>query len=275
MWNPFKKAEPKPAANASSAPDASSDAPEPPDNQVLVAAIKDMKLDTLMGDMRPMHRAIIASDLLLPLHEPPRQADGGTILRFMTFNDNSSMCAFTDIERMRAFFTGMPGVGAGVHIQFTGGQELCEMASRSEMALLSINPASDAHYAMPPHVYRVLQHGYVPSSVADEAVRSPQIAIASPMSGLPTEPELQAWREALAEGGARAAWWFNVMLEDVRELRYAIAVECPAERFEALSSALVGAWLGLWPVNTPLWTHHMESDETSQAIRAGGAPIFP
>lgn len=268
MWNPFKKAEPQPAPSASSAPDAT-------DNQVLVAAIQRMKLDTLMGDMRPMHRAIIASELLLPLHEPPRQVDGGMLLRYMTLQDNSVMCAFTDMERLRAFFTGMPGVGAGIHVQFTTGKDLCEMAEHDDMALLAINPDSDAHYAMPPHVFRVLQHGYVPSSVADETVHSPQIAIARPMSGMPSEGELQAWREALSQGGARAAWWFNVLLDDVRELRYAIAVECEPERFEPLSSALVGAWLGKWPVNTPLWTHHMESDESSQAIRAGGVPIFP
>jgi len=270
MWNPFKKLEAKPQPEAT--PPANTDVP---DNQVLVAAIQRMKLDTLLGDMRPMHRAIIASELMLPLHEPPRQTEGGMILRMMTFNDNSRMCVFTDMERMRAFLSEFPEVGTGVHVQFTGGQELCAMAARSEMPLLAINPASDAHYAMPPHVYRVLEHGYIPSSVADETVRSPQIAIARPMSGLPSQDELQAWREALSEGGATAAWWFNVMLDDVRELRYAIGVECEAERFEALRSALVGAWLGKWPVNTPLWTHRMDDDETSQAIRAGGAPIFP
>lgn len=268
MWNPFKKSQPQPA------PSASNDA-TPPDNEALVAAIKDMKLDTLMGDMRPMHRAIIDSELLLPLHEPPRQVNGGMILRYMTLRDNTVMCAFTDIERMRAFFSQVPGIGTGVHVQFTRGQELCEMAAHDDMALLAINPDSDAHYAMPPHVYRVLQHAYVPSSVADETLHSPQIAIARPMSGMPSDGELQAWREALSQGGARAAWWFNVLLDDVRELRYAIAIECEPQRFEPLSNALVGAWLGLWPVNTPLWTHHMESDESSHAIRAGGVPIFP
>ena len=242
-----------------------------PDNAGLIRLIHDFKLDTLMGDMRPMHRAILSSNLLLPLHEPPR--DGR--LRYMTFNDDSALCAFTDEEHLRAFFADAPNLTAQMAIAFLSGATLCDMAMQGELSLLSINPRSGEHYAMPSHVFRVLAHGYVPSSVADEELRSQQIAVARPLSGMPSQEELQAWREVLVRNNAMAAFWFNLLLDDVKELRYAIGVECAPEGFEILRSQLVGAWFGKWPVNTPLWVQHLSDDETSRAIRQGGAPVYP
>lgn len=243
----------------------------PSDNTELIALIHTMKLDTLMGDMRPMHRAILSAHLLLPLHEPPH--DGR--LRYITFNDDSTLCAFTDAAHWRAFCGDAPNLPAQLAVAPLSGALLCDMAMQGDLALLAINPGSPEHYAMPPHVFRVLAHGYVPSSVSDETLHSPQIAVARPLSGLPTDVELQAWRAVLAQYGATAAFWFNVLLDDVKELRYAIGVECAPEQFETVQSQLTQAWFGKWPVNTPLWVQHLNDDATSQAIRQGGVPIYP
>lgn len=264
VFNPFRKRDPKP------------NAPQiMPENPALVSLIFQMKLDTLMGDMRPLHRAILGANLLLPLHEPPRQGERGMVLRYMTFTDDTTLCAFTDPTRLRDFFSEAPDKGAGVHVGLVDGTMLCQMAMQAELPLLAINPASDAHYAMPPHVYRLLAHDYVPSSVADEIVRSPQVVVARPLSGPPSEQELDRWRNVLAQGGATSAFWFNIVLEDVREVRYALGVECSADKFDALQNGLVGAWFGIWPVNTPLWVQHLSNDATSQAVRDGGTLIYP
>ncbi len=273
MFNPFKKREP---TNREPAPAA---APMP-DNANLVTLIQQMKLDTLMGDMRPMHRAIIEAEFLIPLLEPPTQTPQGTRLLYMTFDNavcgpQSTLAVFTDAARMREFFGANSPVGAGVHVDFWSGKTCCETAMQAELPLLAINPLSDAHYAMPPHVYRALAFGYVPSSVAAPQIHGAQIAIARPLSGLPSQQELDAWRAVLKLNGSQSAYWFNVLLDDVGELRYGIGVECESEKFETIQEELVSAWLGIWPVNTPLWVWHLEDDAESQAIRGGGAPIFP
>ncbi len=251
-----------------------------PDNAGLVELIGRMKLDTLMGDMRAMHRAIIASELLVPLLEPPTVTPEGTRMRYMTFDNEvfgptSTLALFTDAPRMRTFFGPNSAVGAGVHVGFWDGRTACNAAMDAELPLLAINPLSDAHYAMPPHVYRALAFGYVPSSVADEELRSPQLAIARPMSGPPSKQELVAWHGVLSEHGASSTFWFNVLLDDVMELRYGIGVACAPEAFDAISTGLVTAWLGIWPVNTPLFVHRLGDDPESAAIREGGMPIFP
>ena len=236
-----------------------------------------MKLDTLMGDLRPLHRALIEAEFLIPLLEPPTQTPQGTRMLYMTFDNavfgpQSTLAVFTDAPRMREFFG--QSAREGVHLGFWSGKTCCEAAMQAELPLLAINPTTDAHYAMPPHVYRVLAFGYVPSSVAEPEIKGAQMAIARPLSGLPTQPELDAWRTVLQKHGAGAAYWFNVLLDDVMELRYGIGVECEAEKFEAIGDELVKAWLGIWPVNTPLFVHHLGSDAESEAIRAGGAPIY-
>jgi hypothetical protein len=135
-----------------------------PDNAGLVELIGRMKLDTLMGDMRAMHRAIIASELLVPLLEPPTVTPEGTRMRYMTFDNEvfgptSTLALFTDAGRMRTFFGPDSAVGAGVHVGFWDGRTACNAAMDAELPLLAINPLSDAHYAMPPHVYRALAFG--------------------------------------------------------------------------------------------------------------------
>ena len=143
-----------------------------------------------------------------------------------------------------------------------------------EMALLAINPGTNEHYAMPPHVYRVLAFGVIPSSVADEAIHSDTITIARPISGLPTEDELNAWRAVLKKHNANAAYWFNILLEDVGELRYAIGLDCGPANSQDLASELIGAWFGLWPVNSPLYLLPLSDDETSKLVRQGSIKFF-
>lgn len=274
MFNPFKKREPS-APSEVAAPTAATS----PDNAHLIELIHQMKLDTLLGDMRPLHRAIMNAEFLVPLHEPPQQTPQGTRMLYMTFDNahfgaDSTLALFTEPERMRAFLGGSPALGSRVCVGFWNGTTACNAAMNAELPLLAINPGGDAHYAMPPHVYRVLAFGYVPSSVADEAIESQQIAIARPLSGLPSPQELDAWRAVLQTHGASRAYWFNLLLDDVKELRYAIGVECDEEKFAQIQSDLVGAWLGIWPVNTPLWVQQLGVDEQSQVIREGGALIY-
>ena len=274
MFNPFKKRAPEPAHEP---------APQTqpmPDNSALVSLIHTMKIDTFMGDLRPMHRAILGSQLLVPLHEPPTVTPQGTRMLYMTFDNavfgpQSTMALFTDAARMREFFGPDSSVGARVCVGFWDGKTACNAAMSAEMPHLAINPLSDAHYAMPPHVYRALAFGYVPSSVAQTEIKTPQIAIARPLSGMPSEQELSAWREVLRSRGASAAFWFNVLLDDVMELRYAIGVACAPESFQSVRDELISTWFGIWPVNTPLFVYQLTDDAESSAIRAGGAPIFP
>ena len=269
MFNPFKKRELEPTTPSAAMPA----------NDSLVALIHQMKRDTLSGDMRPLHRAIIEAELLVPLHEPPQQTPQGTRMRYMTFDNahfgpDSTLALFTDAQRMRAFLGDNSALGVQVCVGFWNGKTACNAALNADLPLLALNPGSDAHYAMPPHVYRALAFGYVPSSVADEAIQCAQIAIARPLSGLPSAPELEAWRAVLRRHGARRAYFFNLLLDDVQELRYAIGVECDDAQFAPIQSDLVGVWLGLWPVNSPLWVQQVGADQQSQTIREGGAAFY-
>lgn len=272
MLNPFKKREPE-------APVAAPTAATAPDNTGLIELIYKMKRDTLMGDMRPLHRAIIEAEFLVPLHQPPEPTPQGVRMLYMTFDNahfgaDSTMALFTDAERARDFLGGSPAQGERVCVGVWNGKTACQAATYAGLPLLAINPAGDAHYAMPPHVYRVLAAGYVPSSVADDEMKSPQITIARPLSGLPSEPELNAWRAVLKQHGAARAYWFNLLLDDVMELRYAIGVECEGAKFEEIQLDLAGAWLGIWPVNSPLWVQPLNDDGNSQSIREVGALIY-
>ena len=265
MWNPFKKSAPETSVEP---------AATMPDNSNLVALIHQMKLDTLMGDMRALHHAIIGAEFLVPLLEPPQQTPQGTRMLYMTFDNavfgpESTLALFTDTDRAREFLG-----STHCYLGFWNGKTACEAAMSAELPLLAINPGTDAHYAMPSHVYRALAFGYVLSSVADEALPKIQIAVARPLTGLPSEQELDAWRAVLARHGAQKAYWFNVLLDELGELRYAIGVECAAEKFAAIQQDLVGAWFGIWPVNTPLWVQHLDDGAEAKAIREGGAVIF-
>lgn len=73
-----------------------------------------MRDDTLGQDHRPMLRLICDTTFLLPLHEAPRQTEQGPVLRYMTFEDDSALCAFTDPERMRDFFGQYPATELSV-----------------------------------------------------------------------------------------------------------------------------------------------------------------
>ena len=268
-WNPFAaKKEEAPAQPAATSGDAL------PTNEALLEAIQNARLDTLMGDMRPMHRALLEAKLFVPLHEPPSQESGGMRLRYMTFEDDRVMCVFTDKQRMREYFLS-GGREEGVHIWFASGQEVCGMATRAGLDKIIINPNSDILYAMPPLVFRVLAEGWVPGSVSDEAIPSGQVIIGKPISGLPDETMLQIWRDVLKGNGVTEAYWFNAVLPEANELRYAFAVACESEQLAKVESDLKGAWLGKWPVNTPLFVCQLKDDPQSHVIREGGAQILP
>lgn len=270
-WNPFAR-ESQPASQPEQA---ASQGETLPNNADLLAAIEDARLDTLMGDMRPLHRVILGSELLMPLHEPPMETPQGTKLRYMTFEDDSVMLVFTDAAHLKEFFGDTnPIGGTRMCVIPMSGQDICRAATSSEMRKIIINPNADVLYVMPPLVYRVLAEGFIPGSVSDEAIPAGELIIARPISGLPDDEMMQAWREVLSQNGVTEAYWFNLIIPDRNELRYSFAVGCEEEQLKKIHSDLVGAWLGKWPVNTPLYVCRLEDDETSCAVREGGAPMF-
>lgn len=267
IWNPFRKR----SEAAMPASDGDS-APGDVDNRDLIAAIHAMKRDTLMGDMRPMHRAILRSPLLLPLHEPAQATPEGTRLRYLTFDEDATLVAFSDMAHFRAFLGDWV---PRLYMAQVTGQELCRMAGAAHLGLLAINPQSGEHYAMPPLVYNVLAQGFVPSSVTDERVREERATIAPAISGAPDAEMLGLWREIFQRNQVARAFWFNLVLLEAQELRYAWAVDCPEEQLRALQHELVAAWFGRWPVNTPLWVQPLGDDGASKTIREVALPLFP
>ncbi|RYG56974.1 hypothetical protein EON80_28760, partial [bacterium] len=138
-WNPFKK---QPAQSL-------------PQNEVLnekpdlLGEIVRVRDDTLGQDLRPMQRLIRDTTFLLPLHEPPTQTENGTLLRYMTVEENDVLCAFTDEPRMRDFFRDYPKRDQ-IALSYQTGKSLCQMAEYDELRKIILNPNSDILFALHP-----------------------------------------------------------------------------------------------------------------------------
>jgi hypothetical protein len=266
-WNPFAK-KPAPADNP---PPPSSTGIAP--NATLLEAIVHARLDTLMGDLRPLHRTLLATELLIPLHEPPTMTPNGPKLRYMTFENDSVLLSFTDTERMHDFFAGS-NFGPRLAVAPVTGKTLCQMAAAADLRKVIINPNSDISYVLTPLVYRVLASEWIPASISDEEFHSNELIVAPPLSGSPDDILLDLWRATLREHGVPNAYWFNLMEPTTQELRYSFGVECPPEQLETINNALVQVWIGRWPVNTPLFVTPLTNDAKSQTIREVGLPLF-
>ncbi len=253
-WNPFKKQEQTAPASPTAAPD-------------LLSEIVRVRDDTLGQDLRPMQRLIRDTTFLLPLHEAPVQTEQGTVLRYMTFEENDVLCAFTDEKRMRDFFRDYPA--PGLQVSYQTGKALGEMAEHGELRKIILNPNSDILFALHPMVYRTIAHGFVLGHICDEKLPTGEVAIGKSVAGTPGMDALDAFRVTLQQFGATEAFWAALFLPP-DEMRFCIGVQAPANAFETLPEQLVQAWIGRWPLPTPLYVFPLDgtSPQRDEAFRA-------
>lgn len=268
MWNPFKKRE---------------DAPLPPSDEAEAQAIAEAAMteallaeivrvrddtlgdDTLGQDLRPMQRLIREATFILPLHEPPRPAQGGQILRYMTLENDEIIVAFTDAARRREFFGAENPLGGDqMAVTYVSGRTLCDMAQRAGLRKIILNPNSAILFALHPLVYGAIAHGLAIGHIADEEFHSEEIGVGHCVAGPPSDEMSANFRAVLSEFGATGAFWC-ALFAPPDEMRFAVGVEVAAERFEALSNQLVQNWIGKWPLPTPL--HVLTMGEAKNATR--------
>lgn len=236
-------------------------APAPPceveeeDGTDLLREIVRVRDDTLGGDHRPMLRLIRDTTFLLPLHEPPSQSENGPVLRAMTFEDDSALCAFSDAERMRGFFGGHPATE--VPVSYQTGKTLGEMAQSTDRSKVIINPNADVSFALPPLVFGALAHGLVIGHISDEALPQGELAFGRSVAGMPPMDALDAFRVVLKQFGASQAWWAALFLPP-DEMRFCLGVAAAPNAFETLPDQLVQAWIGRWPLPTPLYVFPLD-----------------
>ncbi|RYX83384.1 hypothetical protein EON83_15305 [bacterium] len=240
-WKPFKKQQ-SPVTN----PSHDNVQDEPGDILSEIVRVRD---DTLGQDLRPMQRLIRDTTFLLPLHEPPTQTENGTVLRYMTFEENDVLCAFTDADRMRQFFRDYP-INKQPVTSYQTGKSLCQMAEFDELRKIILNPNADILFALHPMVFRTIAHGFVMGHITHEALR-PGAAIGRSVAGMPGMDALDTFRVTLNQFGATEAWWAALFLPP-DEMRFCIGVTAPARAFEVLPDQLAQDWVGRWPLPTPL-----------------------
>lgn len=255
MWNPFKKQETSASSPAGLAPAAEIEAPRgavAAQSSALLAEIVRVRSDTLGQDLRPMQRLIRDTTFILPLLEPVRQTEQGTIIRFMTLENDEITVAFTDAARVREFFGGEnPLGGTQMAVTHVSGRTLCEMAQRAGLRKIILNPNSDILFALHPLVYGAIAQGLVIGHIADEEIHSEEIAVGDCVAGPPNAEVLATFQAILGDFGAREAFWCALFLPP-DEMRFALGVEIAPEQFEALSNQLRQSWIGPWPLPTPL-----------------------
>lgn len=244
-WNPFKKPQVVPAPQNEIEDDA----------RDLLSEIVRVRNNTLGQDLRPMQRLIRDTTFLLPLHEAPTQSEQGTVLRYMTFEENDVLCAFTDPARMRDFFRDYPATG--LEVSYQSGRDLCQMAEHADLRKIILNPNADILFAIEPMVYRTIAHGLVMGHICDEQLPSGEIVFGRSLAGMPGMDALDAFRVTLQQFGATEAWWASLLLPP-DELRFCIGVSAPANAFETLPEQLVQAWIGRWPLPTPLYVYALD-----------------
>ena len=248
-WNPFKK-QSAPAAPGVETQGEAGD---------LLSEIVRVRDDTLGQDLRPMQRLIRDTTFLLPLHEPPIQSEEGTILRYMTFEENDVLCAFSDAERLKEFFRDSPLKGQ-LAVSYQTGKHLCQMAEHDDLRKIILNPNADILFALHPMVFRAIAHGFVMGHISDEALSAGEIAIGRSVAGMPGMDALDAFRVTLAQFGATEAWWASLYLPP-DEMRFCLGVAAPERAFETLPDQMVQSWIGRWPLPTPLYVFPLDGSQ--------------
>lgn len=249
-WNPFRK-----QSAPTSQPNLELEDVDAEEGDLLSEIVK-VRDDTLGQDLRPLQRLIRDTTFLLPLNEPPIQTEKGTVLRYMTFEDDEVMCAFTDEARMRDFLRDLPGK-TQVPVSYQTGKHLAEMAEYADLRKIILNPNADILFALHPMMYRTVAHGVVMGHICDEKLPREEIALGKSVAGMPGMDALNAFRTTLGEFGATEAWWAALFLPP-DEMRFCLGVAAPQRAFETLPDQLVESWIGRWPLPTPLYVFPLD-----------------
>lgn len=250
---------------------------ETPTNGALLDAIRDARAGTAMHDLRPLHRAVIAAELWVPLHEPPEVTSQGTRLRYLTVEDDTVLCVFTGQEPWDDFFQ---SYDRPLTTHVASGREVCRMAASAGLSRIILNPNAPLLYAMHPPVFRTLAGGVVPAGVSQSfpgsaggASRAAFVAAILPSADALSALTLALSKSRFHPGGATEATWFGALTPD-DETFFGLAVACSPERFREVEAALTEAWIAHWPVPTPLWVFPLGDDPSSEQIRATGETLF-
>ena len=260
-WNPFAREPKAPAAHTPVAE-------EPVGEHIVTHAMRAMLAEqSVQADTRPLQRAILGSEFLVPLHEPPTEIDGRTRLRTITFRDDAMVAVFTIPERMRAFLSDFPEIGSRVAITVLDGQQVCGMAAGGNFQTLAIDIGSSPGYEMQPPVFHTLASGRILAafpSVPARGTTEPEgeMEVGAVPEGI--SPDVRtAFREVLQAHGATRAFFYGVtMLETAPpELWISVGVEGVNEdAMPELSRQLLKAWIDHWPFNTPLRLTRMDAN---------------
>ena len=245
---------------------------------MVLDAIRTARLDTLMGDTRPLHRAILEATFLVPLHEPIRQTpQGQTGFKPIEFykDDQPVLAVFTDLETLQEVMA-REGWTQNYWMPMAG-PKLCAIAEQGQFSRVTININADINYVMLPMVYRTLaQHLILAGMTTDslDSIVGQTVIIGKCPAGLPSEEAIAAMREVLEDRGAREAIWYGVVAPP-NELHLSLAVAAPEPVFGEIESGIGLAWIKRWPTNTPLRvTRLVDNDTTSAAIREKGDVVF-
>lgn len=264
-WNPFAKREEKAAPLV----------PAEAEHAVTREARAMLAQQSLQADTRPLQRAILSGEFILPLQEPPQEIGGKTRLRHLTFRDEAMLAVFTTIERARAFLQDFPELGAGVSVTYLGGQEACRMAAEGDFQTLGLDVGSPFAYEMQAGVFRTLASGRVLAAFPSQPLRGVSqpdgdIEIgAAPFPLVP--PAREAFAEVLRSFGATRAFFYGAtdLQSAPPELWISVALQGVApDAMPELSRQMLAAWIEHWPFNTPLRLTRLDPDRDDAEPRA-------
>lgn len=263
-WNPFAKREEKSAPVETEA-----------EHAVTREARAMLAQQSLQADTRPLQRAILDGEFILPLHEPPQEIDGKTRLRYLTFRDEAMLAVFTTIERTRAFLQEFPELGAGVSVTYLGGQEACRMAAEGDFQTLGLDVGSPFSYEMQVGVFRTLASGRVLAAFPSQPLRGVSQPDGESEIGAAPFPLSPQAREAFAQvlrsfGATRAFFYGATALQTTPpELWISVALQgVSPDAMAELSRQMLAAWIEHWPFNTPLRLTRLDLDRDDAEPRA-------
>lgn len=264
-WNPFGRREEKTAPPV-----------EERGEHIVTYEMRAMlSQQSVQADTRPLQRAIIATDFLLPLHEPPTVIEGRTRLRYLTFRDEAMVAVFTTPERMRAFLSEFPELGEGVAVTVMDGQAVCDIGVSGGFQTVAIDVGSPLSYEMQPTVFHTLASGRVLAAFTDTPLRGVSqsegaMEIGAVPGGL-ADGARQAFRKVLQAHGVQRAYFYGATALETAppELWISIAVEgASLDGMPELSRQMLAAWIDHWPFNTPLRLTRLEADREDADPRA-------
>lgn len=252
-WNPFAKDD---------SPIASAPPAGPPRNEAVLAAIRGTRAQEVMEDTRPLHRAILAGNFLLPVHQPAEARGGGqTAVRPIEFyNDGAPiLVAFTDEEMLRRSMDEEGHLGCGWAP--LAGLSLARMAVQGEFSRLILNINTSDSYSLRPLTFGTLAGGFVPAALVSESEHAgePLRLLASGDGPDPARrpPEtLGAGLRRVLELGAesRIVWFESGWAPDELHFNIALDSDEAASRYGEIQTE----WIAHWPLPTPLGVHGQE-----------------